>query len=223
MRRGTCKENTARVACEDASSRSESGRARDDQASKDVEDASSSSSASSAGASRAIREASPEPLQEVADWELEERIAIMFVVGAPAPVASERGALLPKATKQVVQRGVDLIRALCKAHGSQLSQSFGNFDQLVGLGWLLGDVVLGCFVSRADALAIGRRAGKLAPDFKKEFVAPPAPEQARRSSRARRSRHKLSRLPRRKQRLFGWRRSSCRSPPFVLHERRWRR
>ena len=139
---------------------------------RDVEDASSSSSASSAGASRAIREASPEPLQEVADWELEERIAIMFVVGAPAPVASERGALLPKATKQVVQRGADLIRALCKAHGSQLSQSFGNFDQLVGLGWLLGDVVLGCFVSRADALAIGRRAGKLAPDFKKEFVAP---------------------------------------------------
>jgi len=42
----------------------------------------------------------------------------------------------------------------------------------VGLGWLLGDLVLGCLISRNDAFAVGRRAGKLAAEFKKEFAAP---------------------------------------------------
>ena len=80
--------------------------------------------------------------------------------------------LAARATKGAVERGAKLIRELCEAHGTQLSQSFGNFDQLVGLGWLLGDLVLGCLISKDDALAVGRKAGKLAASLKKEFAAP---------------------------------------------------
>ena len=165
-------DNTGAAVCERDSSQSEAGRARAGNGSIDPEDASNLPSPSSAGVSAAIHDTSCEPLPEVADSELEERIKIMFVVGDPEPVASGRGSVLRKASKQVVLRGADLIRGLCKAHGPQLSQSFGNFDQLVGLGWLLADMVIGCLVSRADAFSIGKKAGKLAPGFKKEFEAP---------------------------------------------------
>lgn len=167
-----CSDNTGEAVFERDSSQSEAGRARAGKGSIDPEDASNSPLPSSAGVSAAIHDTSCEPLPEVADLELEERIKIMFVVGEPEPKASGRGSVLRKASKQVVLRGADLIRGLCKAHGPQLSQSFGNFDQLVGLGWLLADVVLGCLVSRADAFVIGKKAGKLGPGFKKEFEAP---------------------------------------------------
>jgi hypothetical protein len=213
-------DNTGAAVCERDSSQSEAGRVRAGKGSIDPEDASNLPSPSSAGMSAAIHDKSckTEPLPEVADSELEERDTIMIVVDDPEPVASGRGSVLRKASKQVVLRGADLIRDLCKAHGPQLSQSFGNFDQLVGLGWLLADVVLGCLVSRADAFAIGKKAGKLAPGFKKEFEAPHI--WAGKRKRARRSGPERSRLPMRKQRLFVWSRSSCRSPPSVQRERK---
>ena len=130
------------------------------------------SSGCSADESGEVREASEEPQPQLTASEFQERSDLMFVVGAAAPVASGRPAALPRATKDAVERGAKVIRALCEAHGTQLSQSFGNFDQLVGLGWLLGDMVLGCFMSKEDALAVGRKAGKLAAGLKKELAAP---------------------------------------------------
>ena len=52
------------------------------------------------------------------------------------------------------------------AHVDALSSSYGNFDRVVALGWLVADA-LGCpFLSRKDALKVGhaarQRAGKLA-------------------------------------------------------------
>ena len=40
------------------------------------------------------------------------------------------------------------------------------------MGWLIGDVVLGRQIDRADAHAIGRKVGKLGPTLKAEFGAP---------------------------------------------------
>ena len=61
---------------------------------------------------------------------------------------------------------------LCKKAGKELSQSFGNFDKVMGLGWLLGDVVLGYLICGDDAFNVGRKAGKLAAGLKEEFAAP---------------------------------------------------
>ena len=61
---------------------------------------------------------------------------------------------------------------MCKAHGKELSDSFGNFDKLVGTGWLLGDVTLGGLIAHGAALAVGRKVGKLAPHLPGQFAAP---------------------------------------------------
>ena len=112
--------------------------------------------------------------------ELEERQSLMFRVGADAPVASGRRAVLPFATQEAVQLGWEAMRTRCKADGRELSRSFGNFDQRVGLGWLLGDVVCGCLIPFADALAVGTKAVKAGPELKAEFAAP-----GRRAAKAR--------------------------------------
>ena len=104
----------------------------------------------------------------------------MFVVGAAAPTASGRRAVLPVATQEAVVLGWEVIRARCKADGKELSRSFGNFDQRVGLGWLLGDLVLGELIAFDDALAVGTKAVKQGPDFKAAFAAP-----SRRAGKAR--------------------------------------
>ena len=104
--------------------------------------------------------------------ELDFRQRVMFVVGSDAPKASGRDAILPYATNEAVQIGWELIRERCKADVRELSRSFGNFDQRVGLGWLLGDAVLGGFIPGADALAIGIKAVKAGPDLKAAFAAP---------------------------------------------------
>ena len=87
---------------------------------------------------------------------------------------------MPAPTKELVLRVWKTIRALCQRSGKSLSEAFGNFDQLVGQGWLIGDVVLGVLIEHSDAFAVGRKAGKLAPGLEAEFSAP-----ARRVGKAR--------------------------------------
>lgn len=165
-------DNTGAAVCERDSSQSGAGRARAGNGSIDPEDASNLPSPSSAGVSAAIHDTScASRCQRLLTRSSRSgsRSCSSLVIPSPWLLG---GSVLRKASKQVVLRGADLIRGLCKAHGPQLSQSFGNFDQLVGLGWLLADMVIGCLVSRADAFSIGKKAGKLAPGFKKEFEAP---------------------------------------------------
>ena len=40
------------------------------------------------------------------------------------------------------------------------------------MGWLVGDIVLGAYIPKSDAFAVGRKVGKLAPSLKAEFDAP---------------------------------------------------
>ena len=75
-------------------------------------------------------------------------------------------------TQQLIHVGWQVIDALCKSQGKELSRSFGNFDKAVGLGWLLGDVVLGGLMLHEDAFRVGRKAAKLGPGLKAAFAAP---------------------------------------------------
>jgi hypothetical protein len=134
--------------------------------------ADAAAAADDSAGSRQPSEAQPQLTAAELRIELEERQAIMFVVGANGPVASGRRAVLRFATLEAVQLGWEVIRARCKAHRPQLTSSFGNFDQRVGLGWLLGDMVCGFKIEFGDALAVGTKAVKAGPDLKAAFAAP---------------------------------------------------
>ena len=73
---------------------------------------------------------------------------------------------MPYPTNELVQRCWTEICDVAATIGKQLSHSFGNFDKLVGAGWLMGDVIQGRLIDRADAFAVGRKIGKLAPTLK---------------------------------------------------------
>ena len=159
-----------------SSSRVAEGRARDGTESTNPAASSlppSASAAADASAGHAVPAAAPPNLPApVTRGELEERASLMFIVGNTSPVASGRPVLLQEATKELVQLAWEVVHTLIQHEGAELSSSFGNFDKLVGLGWLLGDVVQGRLVPGPDALAIGRKAGKLAPGLKADFAAP---------------------------------------------------
>ena len=130
-----------------------------------------SAAADDSAGSQQPSEALPQLTAAELRTELEERQALMFVIGANAPVASGRRAVLSFATQEAVQVGWEVMRARCKADGRELTHSFGNFDQRVGLGWLLGDVVCGFLIPFSDALAVRPKAVKAGPDLKAEFAA----------------------------------------------------
>ena len=104
--------------------------------------------------------------------EFKERALLMFKVDAEAPIASGRPAVTPIVTKQSLQHAWWVANELYDDIGPQLSQAYGNFDRVVALGWLLGDVALGCCIEKGDAFKVGRKAGKLAPGLQAEFDAP---------------------------------------------------
>ena len=157
---------------ERASSQSSGGRARSEEIDSSSVRGKRTASARAAADPPAAHDQPSAPALCVSEAELEERIAIMFVEASDGPAASGRGAVMPAPTQELVLRVWKTIRALCKRSGKALSQSFGNFDQLVGQGWLLGDVVLGVLLEHADAFAVGRKAGKLGPGLESEFAAP---------------------------------------------------
>jgi hypothetical protein len=165
---------------ERASSQPSGGRARSEEVDSSSVRRKRTASASAAADDPAGQDEPSAPAPCVSEAELEERIALMFVEGAAGPAASGRGAAMPAPTKELVLRVWKTIRALCQRSGKSLSEAFGNFDQLVGQGWLIGDVVLGVLIEHSDAFAVGRKAGKLAPGLEAEFSAP-----ARRVGKAR--------------------------------------
>ena len=96
----------------------------------------------------------------------------MFKHDATGPTASGRLPATHAVTNECVQFAWRAVAELCDEHGPALSQAYGNFDRVVGLGWLLGDIALGLLISKADAHKIGRKGGKLAPGLQAQFDAP---------------------------------------------------
>jgi hypothetical protein len=96
----------------------------------------------------------------------------MFRVDNPGPVASGRRSAVQIVTKELLSFAWKSIEHCAKKRGKQLSRAYGNFDKLCGLGWLLGDLMLGRLIDGSDAYPIGRRLGKDASSMKAEFAAP---------------------------------------------------
>ena len=119
--------------------------------------------------------------------ELTERSKLMFKLDASGPMASGRKALTPIVTKELVQLAWWAVNELCDEHGPALSQAYGNFDRVVALGWLLGDVRLGRLIEHEDAFKVGRKAAKRAPTLQANFDSPTRGAFASESTHRRRS------------------------------------
>ena len=126
--------------------------------------AAASSSSASALEQPAVPQAGApdEPDSPLTATAVSERAAAMFVVGSAGTQASGRPPFGSAATKQLVQLAFtavnELCDELCDELGTQLSDSFGNFDRVVGLGWLLGDAVGAPLLSQKQAHAVGLKA-----------------------------------------------------------------
>ena len=159
-----------------SSSQQDAGRAHDDLITSSAAPATSGAAGSATADGISVQPepqpAAVEPAAPVPIDELHERVALMFKTDAEGAVASGRGALVSKADKELVQFAWLAAGDLCDEHGAELSRVYGNFDRVVALGWVLGDVALGCLIDKADAFKVGRKAGKLAPGLKAEFEAP---------------------------------------------------
>ena len=94
----------------------------------------------------------------------------MFVVGAPGPVASDMRPVVAAASNELVKAAFDAIKSLCDRDGKALSSSFGNFDRIVGLGWLIGDALGHGLLSREDAFKLGGVASKRAKALPSEIA-----------------------------------------------------
>jgi hypothetical protein len=159
---------------EEASFPTSVGRAGLDDVEADSGRCTRSSSAFATNDAAAVADEPSVPVLCAEEAELGERSDIMFSVDAASPAASGRDAdgIMPKPTKELVLRVSKRIKAVAKSRGKQLSTAYGNFDQLVGQGWLIGDVVLGTLISFEDALAVGRAASRMAGGLEVEFATP---------------------------------------------------
>ena len=118
-----------------------------------------------------------DPAVIISAAELRERKDLMFDAVQSEPRASGRKSAAPAASRGVVQTAWELMEALSTETVKSLSAAFGNFDRVVGTGWLLADAVLGPpLIERTDAHAIGlkarRDAGKLKADVASARKAP---------------------------------------------------
>jgi hypothetical protein len=81
--------------------------------------------------------ASAEPEAAITVDALAVRADLMFIAGLPEPGASAMNALASKATKGLVRLASKLVSDWPQARIDNLSRSYGNFDRVVALGWLL--------------------------------------------------------------------------------------
>jgi len=146
-------------------SEGERGRSSDGRGSDEEVDADSGTSnpASPSAAQPAQTAAQDQPANEAgstitADM-VAARDAMMFVVGAAAPVASGLPALASTATSlhvKLVWEHVNDRRKLSDERVDALSTSFRNFDRRVAAGWLCGDLMRGpALLERDDAHTLG--------------------------------------------------------------------
>ena len=78
-----------------------------------------------------------EPAVTISAAELRERKELMFDAAQSEPRASGRKSAAPAASRGVVQTAWELMEALSTETVKSLSAAFGNFDRVVGAGWLL--------------------------------------------------------------------------------------
>ena len=94
------------------------------------------------------------------------RASAMFVVGSAEVRASGLPIIGKEPTKELLQIALGATNELCDKHGKALSKSFGNFDRVVALGWLIGDAVGAPLLSRVQAHAVGLKARRIGSEVK---------------------------------------------------------
>ena len=105
---------------------------------------------------------------ELVAADMAERAAKMFIVGTAGPGRSKLRAVAASATKGLVVAAASVVKAWSRAHIDALSQSFGNFDRAVGLGWLIGDALGWPELTRCQAHRAGASARTKAGAFEAE-------------------------------------------------------
>ena len=91
------------------------------------------------------------------EW-VAELYAEMFVEGSAGPVASGQTEVVREVTGNILKITWAYVQGLAQDHINALSKSFGNFDRVVALGWLLGDAVGLPLMERKQAHTIGLKA-----------------------------------------------------------------
>ena len=149
-------------ASEDDDNNSSDGRDNFEQIDSESGEWSPASTSSARALQPADQDAPAERAEPVITQEwVAERFAMMFVIGAAGPAASGRKDVLRKVTGRVVSlawKYIDDKKSLPKDHIDALSKSFGNFDRVVALGWLLGDAVGLPLMERTEAHVVGLKA-----------------------------------------------------------------
>ena len=94
------------------------------------------------------------------------RASAMFVLGSAEVRASGLPIIGKEPTKELLKIALGATNELCDTHGKALSKSFGNFDRVVALGWLIGDAVGAPLLSRVQAHAVGLKARRIGSEVK---------------------------------------------------------
>ena len=88
------------------------------------------------------------PVAALAEAMMKERVSAMFAITAPGPAASGMAKIADKMTYGLVDLAFIAIGKHCDQHRKALSRAYGNFDRVVGHGWLVLDALGFPFVDR---------------------------------------------------------------------------
>lgn len=100
-----------------------------------------------------------------------QRASVMLSLDAIGPMASGLSKVAKIATMEMVSLAFGAVGKLCDQHGKALLQAFGNFDRVVGLGWIVTDA-LGCpLVPKDTAYTVGLKLCKLPGELKTDQLA----------------------------------------------------
>ena len=125
---------------------------------------------SSAGHAEALEAAKPPPAALTAAM-MAERASAMFSLDATGPAASGMPKVAEKVTMELASFAFGAVGKLCDQHGKALSKAFGNFDRVVGLGWLVVDALGYPLVARDAAYSVGIKLRKLPGELKADQLA----------------------------------------------------
>ena len=131
-------------------------RVHDEEGHSDEEQSSEGSSAPALDEAATAQDRLPDTAASlITDQAVASRATLIFAVGAAGPAASGLPRLALKVTKLLVKLAAAYMKDLKKVTVDALSAAYGNFDKVVGLGWLLADAVGLPLLTRETAYAVG--------------------------------------------------------------------
>ena len=99
------------------------------------------------------------------------RSSKMFVLGLAGPTESGIEPAASAVDKALIKLAWATVSTLTGSTMSALSKSFGNFDQVVAVGWLIADAVGLPLLEKSSAHAVGLKARRVASTLKADIAA----------------------------------------------------